>query len=180
MLSDFFTFDTSDITSVIVGILLAVFAEPVYCWVMNKVDGKAREIPKPTAKQVMYALLAIAFIWTLYSTNETQRAITQVQARELECYAEFNDVIKLRGDANTSDLDLIDSKIDAGSLWLNTLLNPPPEIAALPDQAPERKQYGLGKTGDYLNELKRIRLEQIRNDEIRRLNPLPEANCGKQ
>lgn len=180
MLSDLFTFDTSDITSVVIGILLAVFAEPVYCWVMNKVDGKARKIPKPTAKQLMIALLAIAFVWTIYATNETQRAIKGVQDREMECYREFNQALRNRSEASTSDLKLIDAKVDAGALWLNTLLNPPPDIAALPPDNDERRQYGIGKTGDYLNQLKDIRLEQIRNDEIRRLNPIPQPNCGKQ
>lgn len=180
MLSDLFAFDRSDITSLFIGVLLAVIAEPVYCWVMNKVDGKGRQVPKPTTKQVLYVLLAVAFAWTLYSTNDTQRAITAVQAREMQCYREFNQALKNRSEATTSDLDLINEKIDAGALWLNTLLNPPPDIADQPPNSEMRKQYAIGKTGDYLNELKRIKLEQIRNDEIRRLNPIPEPNCGKQ
>lgn len=159
----------------------------IMCWRLNmthqdgswKRDGKLKW-PQLRKSFWAWVLIFAALLYIGYQNQQVRNDVVDLSRNTADCQKQFNSAIRAIADANVSDLKLINKKIDAGAVWLGTLLNPPPQIAALGDDTPERKQWAIGLTGDYLNELARIQTEQQKNDELRQKNPLPQPTCGRE
>lgn len=170
MLSNLWQFDASDILSVGVGIALALWAEPTWIWVRNKIDGKARKVKRPTVRQVLGALLALVLLWTLWSTNETQKAIQRESFVTLQI-----------AEAVCEEQALATIERNAGQkLFFEGVFNVPPDIKALAPDDPKRQEWGRKLVQDYLDAFKFTSEERKRLAEEFRTQPRTEPTCGKE
>lgn len=165
----------------------SILTYAIMCWRLNmthsggawKRDGKF-EWPKLRKQFWAWVIIFAALLYIGYQNQQVRNDVVDLSNQTAECQKQFTTALSAIAAANVSDLKLTNNKIDAGARWLGTLLNPPPDIAALGDDTPERKQWAIGLTGDYLNELARIQTEQKKNDEIRHDHPLPQPTCGRE
>jgi hypothetical protein len=170
MLSSLFNFDESDILSVGVGIALALYAEPVWIWIRCKIDGKERKVKRPTVRQVLGAILALVLVWTIWSTNNTQKDMKGLSLQTLQI-----------AEAACEEQKLATMERNAGQkLFFDGVFNVPAEIKALPQDDPQRRAWGEKLVGDYLNVFKFTNDERKRLAQDFREHPRTEPMCGKQ
>lgn len=151
----------------------------VMTWRLNM--GKPGRLRFPQLRRQFWAwvIMFAALLYIGYQNQVVRNDMSRLVVANTACQEEFRAALAARSTATASDLKLVNDKIDAGARWLGQLLQPPAPIAALAPDSPERRQWAIGLTGDYLNGLNEIRLKQIGNDEVRRLNPLPEPCTTK-
>lgn len=170
MLSNLFDFDASDILSVGIGIALALYAEPLWICVRNKMDGKARKVKRPTTRQVLGAILALVLVWTIWSTNNTQKDMQTLSFHTLQI-----------AEAACEEQKLATLERNAGQkLFFDGVFNVPANIKALPQDDPERQAWGRNLVQNYLDTFKFTSDERKRLAQDFRDHPRTEPVCGKQ
>lgn len=170
---------------VIAFVLGCAFTYGLVVWRKNMANGNHRSIrnfqwPKPNRAVIGWIVILGTLGLIGYQNVQVRDDMSELAQRSSDCDKEFRTALVTRSEVTASDLKLINNKVDAGAAWLGQLLQPPPDIAVFPDDSPERRQWAIGITGDYLNELARIRDAQAHNEEIRKQNPLlADPNCGR-
>lgn len=107
--------------------------------------------------------------------NDARTFAVQVK----DCQREFNEAIRLRSRLSEEDSRLSLTQRDALANWLRDLLNPPPNIAALPGNDPIRQQWAVDTTERYYAIIKKAQDDQVKLADYRAAHPLPEPTCGK-
>lgn len=141
----------------------------VYAWNRAKMLFK-KDAPHPRFKTMwvgwIVVTLAIMFVG--------------VKAQDAwDCNKQFGDALRARSalaDSNNK-LDGIDR--DASFQFLTALLNPPPEIKALPQGDPKGQAYYSAVSTKYIVTITDTRNQRASNDRERAAHPLPEPTCGR-
>jgi hypothetical protein len=173
----------------------------VYVWNCAKTKYLNRRnritSPSPSFGRRGIVLLAVAFIvfGAISVGVQSERTHNEVRAISMEtqrCYREFAEAIQARSaiglenDALSREqrAALADNQV-ALREWLGALLNPPPEIAALPPSSPPRRDWGIAISNKFNerlavnnNTISEANAKQLANDEERKQHPLPEPTCG--
>lgn len=191
MLSNLFDFDLSDILSLTLGFVLGAFWKPLKVMAYNRSHEDKRKIPMPAAKHVFIAFIAVAILWSLWTTASTQSEIKRVNTQAAQCYSQFYQALTANRDINdkiakaTDDIEkLQDSDRDALHQFILKLFNVPPEIQATPPDSEQRKNYGYSATAEYIaalesNNQKRAELSAQKEQLITQRKPYPEPTCGR-
>ncbi|AAN02097.1 gp43 [Mycobacterium phage Barnyard] len=170
MLSNLLDFDASDFLALMAGFLLALFGEPVWCWVRNKMDNGHRKIKMPTAKQIIYVAVAAGLLWSLWSTNHIQHEITKQSRQALITSEAVCEEQKLRAIENQA----------GQKLFFDGVFNVPSDIKALPPDDPRRQAWGENIVNEYLNTFKYTNNRRAELAQEFRTNPPTQPRCGVQ
>lgn len=167
MLNNFLDFDSGDIISVLCGFFLALYGEPIYCSIRNKMDGKSRKIKYPTVKQVGGVIVAIGLLWTLWSTDNIQREIQSNSHQTLMIAEAACEEQKLATEERQALQDLF-----LGALSI------PPNIRNLAQDDPVRIQWGKDLVNKYLQTFQHTNSERQRLAKEFAENPPSKPRCG--
>lgn len=124
---------------------------------------------------------------------QTDNAVRHLTLQTQDCYRQFSEALQARADIASEDnaLDRAQQQALATTqvalyTLINTLLNPPPELAALPPNDQRRELFSLQATQRFytvLNDSNRIITESITqqqaNDALRQQHPIPKPTCGQ-
>ncbi|AZS12581.1 hypothetical protein HWB99_gp045 [Mycobacterium phage DrLupo] len=168
MLGNLLDFDASDFLSLLVGFFLALFGEPIWCFVRNKMDGKHRKVKMPTAKQIIYVLILAGVLWSLWSTNQIQHEITKNSRQALVTSEAVCEEQKLRALENQA----------GQKLFFEGVFNVPADIKTLPPEDPRKVAWGQNLVNEYLNTFKYTNDRRAQLAEEFRTNPPTEPRCG--
>jgi hypothetical protein len=172
----------------------------VYAWncvkarFLNRRNGISSQ---PSFGRRGMMLLAVAFIifGSISVAVQTEKTHNEVRAISMEtekCYRQFSEALNARSAISQENEKL--SRIQRAALadnqvalktWLDQLLSPPAEIAALPPNSPPRRDWGISVTNK-LNETMAVNNriitesnnQQLANDKEREEHPLPQPTCG--
>lgn len=131
--------------------------------------------------------------YVLLQSEQTHQETVGLAKDTQRCQAEFNTALRTRfliGEQNdklSREQRALFAEIDeVTGVWINRLINPPPQIAALAINDPRRQAWDLDVTRVYFERTTKIR-EQVaavaaQQDGLvqeRRDHPLPEPTCGR-
>lgn len=146
----------------------------------------------PFAKQWLGGLLgAVVVVYVLALTQQTQDRTVAIATRVGDCQLAFAQAIKDRADITTQDSklsnnlsDLRNEIDDATGTWINRLLNPPADIAALAINDDRRQAWPRDVTVVYFERTSKLRdqvtavvAERKRLADVRATHPLPDPQC---
>jgi hypothetical protein len=95
----------------------------------------------------------------------------------ISCQQDINVAVSRWAQVNKANNDLSVRGDNAGALWIGTLLQPPPNIAALPMDSPQRRQFNIDVTVTWQKTLNAIADERRANDAELARNPIPQPHC---
>lgn len=129
-------------------------------------------------------LIAVSFLsWSVYTTQANATANSRNAAEAKAFAAETRQCQKVlivainAGRTVTTEYNRqSQEQRTALSDWLRTLLQPPPDIAALPGNDPVRQQWAVDVTSNYFQTIQRSQSEQAVTDASR--PALPDPDCG--
>jgi len=168
------------------------------CWVKHQIK-EGCELTMPTFKMNRRATLVVGVLVILAGTLftgvqswQTDRAIRQLTMETQRCYREFSESLEARRSIAAEDAvvsrkqrDAFAANDEAMLTWLSTLLNPPPDIAALSPQDQRRREWSIGITQEFNKVMAssrsivvEAREQERESDEERKQHPLPEPTCG--
>jgi hypothetical protein len=152
-------------------------------------------IPKIDRRITLGLAIVLIILGSLFvgiQSYQTDRDIRDLTLETQQCYREFATGIEAnRKLARENEMlsrqqrtALADTQ-GALYIWLNKLLNPPPDIALLPTTDQRRRDYNLTISHEFnqtLSQNSKIiadsRAQELVNDEERKQHPLPEPTCG--
>lgn len=194
-----------------IGVIVGFALDRAYhylrvCWLEKNrplPDGRHRSRlkavqvdPRAFAAIVMIAVVGWSLIKTQANANESARITADARvfaAETRECQHQFNEALTARARITSEDGELsnqlsdLRSDIDeATGTWINRLLNPPPDIAALPINDARRQAWNFDVTTVYFQRTDKLRV-QVRQVITERKNKqrerertgLPAPTCGK-
>lgn len=164
MLNDFVDFDASDITAIAVGFALALFGEPVFNAIRNKIDGKARDLKKPSGKHVMYVLVALALVINFYTMNQLQKEMTANSYETLQTAEAVCEEQKVRAVESQGQIDIFLKSSQA------------PE-RLLPEGDPEKQAWQAKLLQEYVGITNTANAKRAQLAEEFRTNPRTEPTC---
>jgi hypothetical protein len=157
--------------SFLIGALAGFLLMRLYCRLYDRRHGGHTSISRIwTAGLITLAVLGYVLLTAQRAADQTVR-VAQAQKN---CQNDINGVIKDRAGytergnvLNKRRQDLLDQLNEASAEWLNQLINPPPEIAAMVISDPRRQDYGLGVSRAYFEHAKEIRdkIDKTRDDQ---------------
>lgn len=136
--------------------------------------------PRWFAGAIAVTVAAWSIIQTQHNADEASRITAEARqfaADTRACQADLIESIVTSRRLNNEYNALSAEQRNALADWLNTLLNPPAEIAALDGTDPVRQHWAVGVTAQYFSTLQRSQREQADNDEQKQRNPLPDPEC---
>lgn len=154
--------------------------------------GRKRRVPG-ISQQWWGGLVAIAVLgYVLLQVNQTEASYKKLAARIEACQTGLASAINVRADISTQNdalsvqqRDLLTELDDASGTWINRLINPPPDIAALDLNDPRRQAWGFDVTRVYYERatklrqrISEIREEQSQLAEERNRRPMPAPSCN--
>lgn len=161
------------------------------CWADRRrplPDGKRRDKWAAVAVDPRWiaGLIAVAVAgWSVFQTSSNAdhaRQITEDARAFAEetrnCQKILIDAIEARARISAENDRLSRIQRDALANWLRVLLNPPPEIARLPQDAPERQNWAIGATSATFRIIADAQRQQEVNEAERRAHPLPAPSCS--
>lgn len=176
------------------------------CWLEKRQplpDGRHRSRlkavqvdPRAFAAVVMIAVVGWSIFKTQANANEAARITEDARvfaAETRECQRQFNEALTVRARITSEDGELsnqlsdLRSDIDeATGTWINRLLNPPAEIAALPINDARRQAWNFDVTTVYFQRTDKLRAqvraviaERKQKQRERERTGLPAPTCGK-
>lgn len=163
------------------GLLTAFLYIHGKCWFMKR-KGTMLRSHKPRFSPVWLGigLSLIAFMWITVKSNNAQTLAEQTAIEVAACQKEFNETLAKRSAITTENDRISLAQRDAIVGWVHDLVFPPPNIAGLPQDAPERQQYALQRTIQLDGFFRATQEEQRKNEQERAANPLPEPTCGRE
>lgn len=183
------------ILNVLLGMLLMYVIQ--FGWAhYKKWRGSSRPLPKINKRVPLWMAMVVVLAGSLFigvQVNTTQNQVRDITIQTQDCYRQFAEAIQARSKIGAEDTAVLRKQRDAlisndaaMSTWLSSLLNPPPEIAALPQQDQRRRDWSVAVTQDFnrvMANSQRIiaeaRQQEVKSDQERQANPLPQPSCGQ-
>lgn len=184
----------------LIGMLVGVVAQRGYCWAVAKYQDHTNPLPRgqrhrPAAINRVWLAGIVTFVvfgYILVQVNQTEEKYRTLARDVAACQREFNEALSKRSAISTENdrlsieqRELLAEVDTAEAGWINQLINPPSDIAALELDDPRRQAWNIDVTRVYvertqqLNEqVSRIATRQRELDRERADNPLPTPTCG--
>lgn len=151
-------------------------------------------ISKRALTWVGVILILFGSIFVGVQSNNTDKAVRDLTLQTQDCYRQFSEALQARTKIAAEDKavyqkqrDALVANDEAMLKWLSTLLNPPPDIAALPQQDQRRRDWGIAITQEFNNVMTNSRVivaqareQEQKSDAERQQHPLPQPTCGMQ
>lgn len=151
--------------------------------------------PVPSINRMFWGgLLTVAILgYVLLQVGQTEQHYRDLGSEMRRCQVEFMSALKARADISAENDKLsreqreyLAQSDQAEALWIDRLINLPPEIAALPSSDDRVQQYGRTITRIYFERIGKINEKiadvskrQVELEQWRRDNPLPSPSCGQ-
>lgn len=175
---------------------MAIGSLGTYLWLRFVGPHYGTKVKVPHVNRRTLVALAVV-VWLLGSTLiavqsfKTDREVRDLTLGTRDCFRQLttaltvnNQIRKQNDDLSMTQRDALAKTQTALYKWLSVLLTPPADIAALPDQDQRRRDFNIGISRDFSDELvdsnrviadaaaTQVRLEASRV-------PLPELTCGQ-
>lgn len=182
------------------GLLLGVVGQRSYCywraWWLNKYRPNPDGTPHHAgglSMSVLGGFVALAVVgYVLLQVSQTEDRYRQLADSVAACQIEFNDALldraKITGrndELSRDQRNLLAELDELQGVWINRIITPPPEIAALDPTSPRRQAWNYDVTHVYADRSAKLRAkvaditeEQDRLAKERGDHPLPEPTCG--
>lgn len=158
-----------------------------------RADGKPWRAPGVNRTVWGGLVAAGAVLYVLSQAQQAHDETVALSARTRTCQnaliasiVDNRKISAVNDDLSVRQRDLFSLIDDAGAQWIDRLLNPPADIAALGPQDPRRQQYNIDATrhyfdrvGKYRAEVSKISEQQHVLAEERSKHLLPDPNCGE-
>jgi hypothetical protein len=131
---------------------------------------KARMSGKIVVFRWKYVTIPFVFGLTMFMAVQNQQ--------NADCVREFQQVLRDRSAVTTENDQLSIYQRRLLYDWIHSLVFPPPQIARLPGNDPERQQWAINLTVETDKKFRASLDQQRENDEFRAAHPLPPARCG--
>ena len=168
----------------ILWFVLGVVSVQVWQWIKAKYKDHLDPGHRPHPfKRVNWLYVTIAFTWMLsifigVDNSRTYNFAANLARDVQKCQEEFNSALRAR-----SDLTEWDRKL--GAQWqqktlehLDAIANPPPNIARLAPEDPQRLEYDDEQDDKYFAVVTELEIQRRVNELQRQANPLPDPTCG--
>ncbi|MGV0793002.1 hypothetical protein [Mycolicibacterium sp. XJ1819] len=117
-----------------------------------------------------YIAVPFALAIVLYTAVQNQQ--------NADCVREFNHVLRERASVTTQNDQISIEQRELIYTWIHALIFPPPDIAALHDNHPLRRDYALRLTIATDMKFAELIEKQREYERVRAANPLPPPTCG--
>lgn len=186
----------------LVGLLVGVIAERSYShararWMdrHHPLDGCKHHTVSPISPMWVAGLVLAATLgYVLLQTNNTEERYRQLANNMESCQREFNSALAEQAAAMGQDntlsrqqRKLLAERSQLESEWIESLIDPPPDIAKLPDIDPRRIAWAADVTRIYFGhaaaldkQIDAVSEQQVAMDAERRNHPLPDPTCGRR
>jgi hypothetical protein len=95
-----------------------------------------------------------------------------------DCVREFNQVLRDRSSVTSENDQISQQQRQLIYHWMHSLVFPPPQIARLPGDDPEREQWAINLTLETDRQFRESLDRQQEIDGFRAAHPLPPPTCG--
>ena len=173
---------------------LAVGIAGYHCFAMARCRWLNKHQPLPGGRERRHRVSnvwvggIVASLVLLYVLSQTEQRATHAE----ECYREFTDSIiayaKISEENDRLSRQhraLLTEHNNKTVDWINKLVYPPPDIAALPPGDSRRSEWGFGLTRAFFDQIEPLgvqmhRIEEQQNDleQWRRDHPVDQLKCG--
>lgn len=189
------------ILNVVLGMLIMYVGEHAWARYKNwKRDGESPlprlRLPQLSRRKTVWLAVVLVLVGSIglgVQSHRTDIAVRDLTMQTQQCYREFAEAIQAARTISKTDKavyrntrDALIANDEAMLKWLTTLLSPPPEIAALPQQDQRRRDWNISVTQDFnkvmVNSQRIIgeaRDQERKSDKELEANPLPAPTCGQ-